>query len=67
VLLCQREISTRKLKIYTMDGSMDCAKNKCNTMIIMTRWEKHPSSGAKKPSDVAVTVNINAQFNLSLI
>jgi hypothetical protein len=35
--LCQRGITTGKLKIYTIDGSKDCAKNMCNSMIIMTR------------------------------
>jgi len=60
-------ISPGKLKIYTIDGSKYCAKNECNTMIIAPRRHKHSLSGAKRPSDVAVTVNINAQFNLSLI
>jgi hypothetical protein len=35
-------------------------------MIIAPRWHKHPSSGANRPSDVAVTVDINAQYNLRL-
>jgi len=56
-----------KLKIYAIDGSKYCAKNVCNTMITMPRRHKHPSSGANRPSDVAVTVNINAEFNLSSI
>jgi len=60
-------MSTGKLKIYAIDGSKYCAKNECNTVIIARRWHKHPSSGANRPSDVAVTVNINAQFDLSLI
>jgi hypothetical protein len=60
-------ISTRKLKIYTIDGSKYCAKNGCNTMIIAPKWHKHPSSGANRPPEVAVTVNINAEFNLSLM
>jgi len=59
--------STRKLQIYTIDGSKYCAKNRCNTMIIMARRHKHVSSSANRPSDVAVTVNINAEFNPSLI
>jgi len=42
-------------------------KDECNTMIIALRWHKHPSSSANRLSDFAVTVNINAQFNLSLI
>jgi len=50
-----------------MDGSKYCAKNECNTMIIAPKWHKHLSHGANGPSDFAVTVNINAQFNLSLI
>jgi hypothetical protein len=61
---CQRRISTRKLKIYTIDGSMYCAKNQCNTMIIAPRRHQHPSSSANRPSDVAVTVNFDAEFNL---
>jgi hypothetical protein len=52
------------LQIYTIDGSMYCAKNKCNTMIIVPRRHQHTSSGANRPSDVAVTVNFNAEFNL---
>jgi len=53
-----------KLKIYTIDGSMYCAKNECNTMIIAPRRHQHRSSRANRPSDVAVTVNFNAEFNL---
>jgi len=53
--------------IYTIDCSMHWAKNKRNTMINVSRKHKHPSSGAIRPSDTAVTVNINAEFNLSLI
>jgi hypothetical protein len=63
--LCHRGISIGKLKIYTIDGSKYCAKNKCNTMRIAPRRHKDPSSGANRPSDVAVTVNINAEYNLS--
>jgi len=33
-------------------------------MIISPRRHQHPSSGANRPSDVAVTVNFNAEFNL---
>jgi hypothetical protein len=36
-------------------------------MIIVPSRHKHPSSGANRASDIAVTVNINAEFNLSLI
>jgi hypothetical protein len=61
------KISIRKLKIYTIDGSKSCAKNECNTLIIAPRKHNDPSNGANIPSDVAVTVNINAEFNLSLI
>jgi len=43
------------------------AQNMCNTMRIAGRRNKDPSSGAHRPSDVAVTVNINAEVNLSLI
>jgi len=49
------------------DGLKYCAKNQCNMMIIMPRRHKHHSSGANRPSDIAVTVHINAEFNLSLI
>jgi len=55
------------LKTYRIDGSKDCAKNECNTMITVPRRHKDPSSGAYRPSDVAVTVNINVEFNLTLI
>jgi hypothetical protein len=60
-------ISIRKLKIYKMHGSKYCAKNDCNTMRIVPRRHKDPSSSANRPLDVAVKVNINAEFNLSLI
>jgi hypothetical protein len=60
-------ISIENLKIYTIDGSKYCAKIECNTMIIALRRHKDRSSGANRPSDVAVTVYINAEFNLSLI
>jgi len=40
------------------------AKNECNTMIIARSRHQHHSSGANRPSDVAVTVNFNAEFNL---
>jgi len=33
-------------------------------MIIAPRRHQHPSSGANRPSDIAVTVNFNAEFNL---
>jgi len=33
-------------------------------MVTVQRRHLHPSSGANRPSDVAVTVNINAEFNL---
>jgi hypothetical protein len=52
--------------IYTIDGSKYCAKNECNTMIIAPRKRKHPSSADNRPLDVAVKVNSNAEFNLSL-
>jgi len=61
--LCQRGISTGKLKIYTIDGVKYSAKNECNTMIAAPRRHKHPSSSANRPSDVGVSVNINAEFN----
>jgi len=56
-----------KLKIYPIDGLKYCANNECNTRIMAPRRLKHPSSGENRPSDVAVTVNSNAEFNLSLI
>jgi len=59
------EIATGKLEIYTIDGLKYCTKNECNTMVIAPRRHKHPSSGANRPSDIAVTVNINAEFILS--
>ena len=60
-------MSTGKLKIYTIDGSKYCAKNECITMIIVPRRHNHLSSSGNRPSDIAVTVNINAEFKLSLI
>jgi len=33
-------------------------------MISVPRRHKYPSSGANRPSDIAVTVNINAEFIL---
>jgi len=39
-------ISIGKLKIYTIDGSKYCAKNKCNAMRIEPRRHNDPSSGA---------------------
>jgi len=65
--LRQRGISTRKLKIYTMDGSKYCAKNECYTMIVAAGNHQHTSSGANRPSDVAWTVNFNAEFNLIVV
>jgi len=53
--------------IYTIDESKYCAKSECNTMIIVPRRPKHPSSSDNRPLDVAVTVNSNAEFNLRLI
>ena len=60
-------IPTGKLKIYTIEGSKYCAKNESNTMIITPRSHKHPLSGTYRPSDIAVTVNINAEFNLTAV
>jgi hypothetical protein len=57
-------MSTGKLNIYKISGSMCCAKNKCNTMIIVPSMHQHTSSGANRPSDVTVTVTFNAQFNV---
>jgi hypothetical protein len=36
-------------------------------MVIVPRRIQHPSSGANRPSEVAVTVNLNAEFNLMAI
>jgi len=36
-------------------------------MIPVPRRHKHPSSGANRPSDIGVTVNINAEFNLMAV
>jgi len=36
-------------------------------MIPAPRRHKHPSSGANRPSDIGVTVNINAEFNLMAV
>jgi hypothetical protein len=33
-------------------------------MIIAPRRHPHPSSGANRPPDIAVTVNFDAEFNL---
>ena len=60
-------ISTGKLKLYPNDGLKYCAKKECNNMITAPGCHKHSSSGAIRPSDGAVTVNINAEFNLSSI
>jgi len=65
--LCPRGIFIGKLKIYTIDGSIYCAKNECNTMIIEPRRHQHPSCRANRPSDIAVTVNMNAEFDLMAV
>jgi len=67
VLVSQRRIPNGKLKRYTIDSSKHCGKNERKIMIMVPRRYEHRSSGANIPSDVAVTVNINAEFNLSLI
>jgi hypothetical protein len=56
-----------KLKLYTINGSKYCAKNVCNSMIPMPIRHEHSSSGANWSSDVAVTVNINAEFDLMAV
>jgi len=56
-----------KRKIYTIDGSKYSAKTECITMRIVPRRQKDPLSGTNRPSDVAVTVNINDEINLCLI
>jgi hypothetical protein len=52
---------------YTIDGSEYGVKKDCNTLIIAPRWHKHPSRRGSPPSDVAVTLNINAEFNQRFI
>ena len=56
-----------KLKIYTIDGSKYYVQNKCNSMRLAPKRHTDPSSGANRPSDIAVTVNINAEFHLSVV
>jgi len=56
-----------KLMIYTINGSKYCAKHECNTMVIAPNRHIHTSSGAIRPSDIAVTVNINNECYLSVI
>jgi len=46
---------------------MNCAKNECNTFIIAPKRHQQPSSGANRPSDITVTVNLNAEFNLKAV
>jgi len=65
--LCQNEASIREWKIYTINRSKYSAKNECNTVITTPRRHKHSWSGANRPSDVAVTVNINTEFNLMAV
>jgi hypothetical protein len=60
-------ISTGKLKIYTIDGLTYSAKTGCNTVRIVPRWHRHASSGAVRPSDIAVTANFNAESNLMAV
>jgi len=36
-------------------------------MITVPRRPKHPSRGARRPSDIAVSPNINAEFNLMAV
>jgi len=57
-------ISTGNLEMYTIDDLNYCSKNECHTMMTMPRRHKHPASGANRPSDIPVTVNINAEYNL---
>jgi len=61
--LCQRGITIGKPKIFKIVGSKDCSKNECNTIRIARRRYKDPSSGANRPSDIAVTVNVNPEFS----
>jgi hypothetical protein len=67
LLLCQRGISKGKLKIYTINGLTDCAKNECNTMVTSQTRYIHHSRGANRPSDVAARVHKNVEFNLIVV
>jgi hypothetical protein len=62
LLALPKGVSTGKLNKY-INGSKHCAKTKCNTMITTPRWHMHPSSGANRPSDVVLTVNIKDDIN----
>jgi len=53
--------------MYTIDISKYSTKNGCNTVITLPTTHKHPSSGAKWPSHIAVTVNSNAEFHLMAV
>jgi len=55
------------MKIYTNDCSKYCANYKCNITITVARRDKHPSSGANRPSDIAVIVNFSAENNLMAV
>jgi len=67
IQLSQRGTSTGKLKIYRINSSKYYSKSRCSTMITTTRMHKCPSSGANRPSDFAVTVNINAEFHVMAV
>jgi len=57
-------ISTGKRKIYIIDGAKYCGMNECSTMITAPIRHNYCSSVANIPSDVTVTVNVNAAINL---
>jgi hypothetical protein len=67
IQLSHRGISTVKLKIYRINGSKNYSKNMCNTILTTPRMHQCPSSSANRPSDVAVTVNINAEFHVMAV
>jgi hypothetical protein len=56
-----------KLTIYTIVCWKYYAKNQWNTMILASRRHPHPSSGANRNSDIAVTENFHAEFNLMAV
>ena len=62
--LCQSGNSTGRLNIYTNNGSKYCARNKRNTVMFAPRRHNHPSRSVNGLSDIAVIVNIDAEFKL---
>ena len=46
---------------------MSGVQNEFNSMPNAPRRHTHPSSGANRPSDIGVTVNLNTEFNLMVV